>query len=579
MAPSIIHLPNGQTLTVTPVFGGIQFKANDLNTHHNAFPPGWTIVINSEDEDDEAKHHLTSTHSDPDATPRAELPPSQERRPHLHRYRRPTLRNDHMFISSISNPSSHDFRPPTSPTRQIAMMLWATLWWYFHQPPPPPHLTTAASAQTPEEGRPKGEWRVHINREGIFKGKHLLPKLERMGIVATEDSTVGVDPGDGVTNAGMGWSHMFISQRTFWQLDPRIYLFTLTPTQSNSPYPSISPAPSRSGSPSRPSSNLSSTIDSSSNSAAASQIGRSNTPPGPFTSSSHLPTFYPPPPTQYIFSPTGVRHPIRPKPPRQGEVVYTRWIPSLGQYLSFRVASLSKQPCAYSGPTSTANPPPDSVLGPSTRESLRAGTTGGPSLSEPIIPTLRGLSLAPPPPQPRQLGDNSNETCHMTDVELLHKWMNTPRVAHSWGETGPLSHQEAFLSSSLTSRHSFPLIGLFDGQPFGFFEIYWVKEDRLAPLLGSAGCGDFDRGLHVLVGEQEFRGSHRVKVWLSALVHYAWLADLRTGSVVLEPRVDNVKLKQYCEEVGFHKEREVAFPHKQSNLMRIRRETWTAPAL
>ncbi|KAK0287613.1 hypothetical protein LTR57_003014 [Friedmanniomyces endolithicus] len=579
MAPSIIHLPNGQTLTVTPVFGGIQFKANDLNTHHNAFPPGWTIVINSEDEEDGAKHHLTPTHSDPDATPRAEFPLAQERRLHLHRYRRPTLRSDHMFISSISNPSSHDFRPPTSPTRQIAMMLWATLWWYFHQPAPPPHLITTASAQTPEEGRPKGEWRVHIDREGIFKGKHLLPKLERMGIVATEDSTVGVDPGDGVTNAGMGWSHMFISQRTFWQLDPRIYLFTLTPTQSNSPYPSISPAPSRSGSPSRPSSNLSTTIDSSSNSAAAAQLGRSSTPPGPFTSSSHLPTFYPPPPTQYIFSSTGVRHPIRPKPPRQGEVVYTRWIPSLGQYLSFRVASLSKQPCAYSGPISTTtSSPPDSVLSPGTRESLRAGTTGTSSLSEPIIPTLRGLSLAPPN-QTQQSGDSDSETCHMSDVELLHKWMNTPRVAHSWGETGPLSHQEAFLTSSLTSRHSLPLIGLFDGQPFGFFEVYWVKEDRLAPLLGGDGCGDFDRGLHVLVGEQEFRGSHRVRVWLAALVHYAWLADLRTGSVVLEPRVDNVKLKQYCEEVGFHKEREVAFPHKQSNLMRIRRETWTAPAL
>ncbi|TKA71581.1 hypothetical protein B0A55_08327 [Friedmanniomyces simplex] len=602
MPPSIIHLPNGQTLTVTPVFGGIQFKANDLNTHHNAFPPGWTIVINSEDEEEDhlspspAPSTSAHTHADPDATPRAEVPPPppHEKRPHVHRYRRPTLRNDHMFISSISNPSSHDFRPPTSPTRQIAMMLWATLWWYFHQPAPPPYLTNPASAHTPEEGRPKGEWRVNINREGIFKGKHLLPKLERMGIVATEDSTVGVDPGDGVTNAGEGWCHMFISQRTFWQLDARIYLFTLTPTQANSPYPSISPSVSRPGSPSRNSSNLSTSsttatrIDNETGSGAlqpaqamAAHIGRSNTPPGPFTSTSHLPTFYPPPPAQYTFSKTGVRHPIRPKPPRQGEIVYTRWIPSLGQYLSFRVASLSKQPCAYRGPTSS-NPAPDSVLGPGTRESLRSGTTAG-SVSEPIVPTLGGLSLQQhhqSQQQQQQQQQSSPSTLQMTDVELLHKWMNTPRVAHSWGETGPTAHQEAFLTHCLTSPHSFPLIGMFDGKPFGFFEVYWVKEDRLAPLLGeNGGCGDFDRGLHVLVGEQEFRGAHRVRVWLSALVHYCWLADSRTGAVVLEPRVDNEKLRHYCEDVGFYKEREVAFAHKQSNVMRIRREAWTAPAL
>jgi hypothetical protein len=53
--------------------------------------------------------------------------------------------------------------------------------------------------------------------------------------------------------------------------------------------------------------------------------------------------------------------------------------------------------------------------------------------------------------------------------------------------------------------------------------------------------GDYDRGFHCLVGEQEFRGEHRVKVWLSALVHYLWLADNRTETVMLEPRVDNDK--------------------------------------
>lgn len=122
MAPTIIYLPNGQTLTVSPVFAGLAFRANDLNVHHSVFPPGWTILIESEDE------------LDPELGPENEaepdVPPKQSQ---VHRYRSPTLHSDNLFISSISNPSNIDFKPATSPTRQIAMMLWATLYWYFHQ--------------------------------------------------------------------------------------------------------------------------------------------------------------------------------------------------------------------------------------------------------------------------------------------------------------------------------------------------------------------------------------------------------------------------------------------------------------
>jgi hypothetical protein len=118
--------------------------------------------------------------------------------------------------------------------------------------------------------------------------------------------------------------------------------------------------------------------------------------------------------------------------------------------------------------------------------------------------------------------------------------MNDPRVNAAWGEGGPRSKQEKFLKDNLTNRHSFPVFGCWDGKPFGYFEIYWVKEDRLGRLLGG-NVDNYDRGLHVLVGEEEFRGAHRVAMWLSSLVHYCWLADARTETVMLEPRVDNKK--------------------------------------
>ncbi|SMR48421.1 unnamed protein product [Zymoseptoria tritici ST99CH_1E4] len=540
--PTIVHLPNGQSLSVSPVFGGLSFKANDLHTPHNVFPPGWTIIINSEDDEEDD--------SDKDD-------PSSERKNHIHRYKTPTLRNDHLFISSISNPSSADFRAPTSPTRQIAMMLWATLYWYFHQPAPSPHLTTPASSSTPLEGRPKGEWRININREGIFKGRQLVPKLERMGLIASEDSSVGLDPDDGVTNAHEGWTKMYVSRRAFWQMDPRIYLFTLTPMHPNSPFPALSPAGSRPSSPSRGGPRDEDRHSHSQTRNLTSNSRSATPPPGPFHSTSHLPTYYPPPPLQYTFT-NNTRHPLRPKPFRQGETIYTRYIPSLDQYLSFRVASLSKRPVPYAGPY----PHSHSAAG------------GASSTSDASLQSGRDILRS----TSQEGKSQSTGPATLSDVEYLHQWHNDERVAHSWGETGPASHQEEFLRGGLQSRHSIPLIGLWDGKPFGYFEMYWVKEDRLGGYLGG-DVGDFDRGLHVLVGETEFRGAHRVKVWIDALVHACWLADSRTEVVVLEPRVDNLKLKTYLEERGFYKEREITFPHKQSNLMKIRRDGWEGPAI
>jgi N5-hydroxyornithine acetyltransferase len=496
-----VHLPNGQNLTVSPVFGGLFFRVNDLATNHSPFPPGWTIVLNSEDSDDD-KDDGGGASSANESEPRT--PRKQQ---FVHRYKKPTLQNDHIYISSISNPNSNDWNPARSPTRQIAMMLWASLYWYFHQPEPDRHITNEASKNTPDEGKPLGEWKVTINREGIFKGKVVLPKLERMGLIASEESSVGTVQDEASSE---GWEKMFVSRRSFWQLDPRIYLFTLSP-MAQSPFPSGSPYASRPGSPVRGMA-VGDRQDVQLEQVTQGLWAPTATAPGPFHSTSHLPTYYPPAPPQYIFT-NNIRHPIRPKPPRQGETFYTRFIPSVGQYLSFRVASISNKPLRHRGPVSTSTQPPSPH---------RLST-----LSESTIPTISNLSMT------------STQPTDLSDPALLHKWMNNPRVSHSWSEHGPLSHQESFLRTNLTSRHSFPVIGCWDGKPFGYFEIYWVKEDRLGPYLPNVG--DYDRGLHVLVGEEEWRGWERVRVWVSALLHWCWLSDLRTEGVWLEPRVDNEK--------------------------------------
>ncbi|KAL2167491.1 hypothetical protein VTG60DRAFT_1185 [Thermothelomyces hinnuleus] len=520
MGPDIIHLPNGQHFHVTPVFAGLFFKSAELCTHHNAFPIGWTIVIHTEDDTGDMEDA-------PSTVPGSGVAaggPASEKRTHLHCFKRPTLQNDSLFISSISNPSTSDFRPAASPTRQIALILWVTLYWYFHQPPPPTTVQTEASKLTPDAGKPRGEWRVRIRRDGMLRGRNLLPKLERMGLIASLDSTVGTEVGD----TGDNWSDMFVTQRMFWQIPGRLFLFTLQPVGKSTLSRPGSPAPSDPGSPMpgeyspvHPQRAIVEAGDLPGAAPPASLSSAPSVPISPFFSASHLPTYYPPPPLHYVIT-EHVRHPLRPKPPRMGEVFYTRFIPSVGQYLSFRVASLSPLPVPYMGPVGH-RPPVHSHL------------------------------------------------VSMTDSALLESWHANPRVSNFWGKYSP-----DMLTNALKSRHSFPAIGLWDGVPFGYFEIYWVKEDLLGRYAGSV-VDDWDRGCHVLVGEEWARG--RVQSWLTSLVHWMFCADYRTMNICLEPRVDNVRFIQHLQNAGFTKEKEITFPHKQAWFGRLRRESWEGPAL
>ncbi|KAB8304244.1 hypothetical protein EYC80_003661 [Monilinia laxa] len=542
---TVVHLPNGHHITVNPVFGGFFFKANELNTHSSIFPAGWTVIIQTEDYSDV---HPSNSGSEDTELQGA----STERHRHIHPFRLPTLRNDSLFISSISNPSSNDFKAPISPTRQIAMMLWATLYWYFHQPEPSPFVTTTASKNTPDAGKPKADWRVHVRREGVLRGRNLIQKLERMGLITSDNSTVGLAIDE---NTPEGWSEMFSSRRAFWQLSARLFLFSFSPNTSvASPQGSRPSSPIRSTASNQSSGNKRDSTDSSAFSGLWSPTSI-----GPFSSGSHLPTYYPPPPLQYTIT-SGVRHPLRPKPPRQGETFYTRYIPSLGQYLSFRVASLSTKPVVYNGPKSSLAP-------------FRHHATSS-SLSSIGAYLSADSQTAPPCAIEQQIDDKAA----MTDLQLLNRWMNIPRVDKFWGCSGPIDTQEKFLKGNLTSNHSFPVIGLWDGKPFGYFELYWAKEDIIGRHVGDS-VGDFDRGVHCLVGEDVYRGKHRVQCWITALAHWALVQDYRTSSFVLEPRVDNERFITHLQEAGFVKEREVTFPHKQAAFMKLRRECFESPTL
>lgn len=460
MRPETCFLPNGRTFTVTPVFGGVSFKFNDLRlSHDTALHPGWSVGIST---------HKPSNKDDNDVN--CQILP----------FTKPTLGRDDFYISAIFSTSNVDYKPPISPTREIAKMVWVTLWWYFHQPEPG-----------------KGDWRVYIKRDGIFNGQNLLQKLERMGLIASEDSIVGESPIE--MRDLSAWSKMFVSRRSFWQIDPRIFLIIPVPTglslaSTSTPLSQASPS---NGDNMRWIKAVGLEIEEETFSTAAG---------GPFISRSHIPTYYPPPPTQYMYS-NGTQHPVRPKPPHQGEVFYVRYIPSVQQYLSFRVAFL---------PFSISRTPNYNPTGTLSISAIRQNFQKMPS-----------------------------------DLDMLRKWMDGPWSNPGWTELRPLPDQnkqepllmsrqaseEVFLRSHFQIRHSFPAVGCWNGNPFGYFQVYWVKESRLGQTCDEVD--NYDRGVHCLYSDPESVTPLRMAIWLSALVHYCWLADIRTQSVVLELKMEN----------------------------------------
>jgi len=152
------------------------------------------------------------------------------------------------------------------------------------------------------------------------------------------------------------------------------------------------------------------------------------------------------------------------------------------------------------------------------------------------------------------------------DLNLFYEWMHHPRVSEFWEMNLPKEALKQYLANELTSPYKLPLIGYFDDQPFGYFEVYWAGEDRIAPYYSWQA---YDRGLHLLVGNDKFRGTRFFKAWCKAISHFIFLDCPQTQKIVLEPRHDNLRLLNQITKLGFIKEYEFEFPHKRAALISI----------
>jgi RimJ/RimL family protein N-acetyltransferase len=162
------------------------------------------------------------------------------------------------------------------------------------------------------------------------------------------------------------------------------------------------------------------------------------------------------------------------------------------------------------------------------------------------------------------------------DLDRFNRWMNDPIVAAFWREEGDLAKYQAYLQIISEDSHVAPLIASLDDEAFGYFEVYWAKEDRIVPFYD---VDDFDHGWHVLTGEPHFRGKPFVTAWLPSISHYLFLNDRRTQRAVIEPRSDNYKMLRNLSKCGYAHLKEFDFPHKRATLGMLLRERFFAERL
>jgi RimJ/RimL family protein N-acetyltransferase len=154
------------------------------------------------------------------------------------------------------------------------------------------------------------------------------------------------------------------------------------------------------------------------------------------------------------------------------------------------------------------------------------------------------------------------------DLPLVAEWMNDPAVDAFWELAGPPERTERHIRPQLDpDGPSRPLIGLLDGEPMSYWEVYQVARDRLA---GYYPARPDDLGLHLLLGPPQARGRGLGAVLIDAVAG-ALLRDC--PRVVAEPDVRNTASVRAFQRAGFRTDREIRLPEKRAALIVRERPT------
>jgi RimJ/RimL family protein N-acetyltransferase len=151
------------------------------------------------------------------------------------------------------------------------------------------------------------------------------------------------------------------------------------------------------------------------------------------------------------------------------------------------------------------------------------------------------------------------------DLPIISRWMNDPAVTAFWGLAGPQNATEEHLSSQLFGDgRSVPCLGVLDGTPMSYWEIYRADLD---PLARHYPARPHDIGVHLLIGAAGDRGRGLGGTFLRSVADLALDKRPACARVVAEPDIRNTPSVAAFLSAGFRFSAEIDLPAKRAALM------------
>ncbi|WP_406006364.1 acetyltransferase [Streptomyces sp. NBC_00637] len=151
------------------------------------------------------------------------------------------------------------------------------------------------------------------------------------------------------------------------------------------------------------------------------------------------------------------------------------------------------------------------------------------------------------------------------DLALVTRWMNDPVVAAYWELAGPESTTARHLCRQLDDDgRSVPCLGVLDGRPMSYWEIYRADLD---PLACHYPARPHDTGIHLLIGGDADRGRGLGSGLLRAVADLVLDRRPDCARVVAEPDCRNIASIATFLSAGFRFLAEIDLPTKRAALM------------
>ncbi|MFE0808913.1 GNAT family N-acetyltransferase [Streptomyces sp. NPDC058848] len=151
------------------------------------------------------------------------------------------------------------------------------------------------------------------------------------------------------------------------------------------------------------------------------------------------------------------------------------------------------------------------------------------------------------------------------DLPLIGRWMNDPAVAEFWELTGPQRVTEDHVRAQLAGDgRSVPCLGLLEGVPMSYWELYRADLD---PLARYCPVRPHDTGLHLLIGDAADRGRGIGTALIRAVAELVLGRRPACTRVLAEPDVRNRPSVAAFLGAGFRLSGEIDLPAKRAALM------------